>query len=381
MKKIALLYDAKLEIGGVETHLLALMRHGDADRFDYVIIANVDQRFANRVKPLGIEIIPCSRWSFYNPLHIMAMVMTIKRAKGNLVHVHSPTAGALGRIAAFILGIPAIVTVHLPVTEYHGTPKTWVSKFVRQIYIRVDVLLNHAVSEKIIFVSQKVYDLAVDSSSAPRHLSVVIPNGVDWDRFQYNYAHQKFNKRDDHKIITFIGRLDVQKNIDLLLTALTMVQEHNDLARLWLIGDGPHFKELQSKAQVLGISEIVKFWGFQANVVPFLAASDIYVLPSHYEAMSISLLEAMAAGLPCIVTRAGENAALIEDGIQGFVIEDASSMAHRINQLINNPSLANAMKGAAALKAKQFSEVSMVRRVQKIYHLAFEKNDNKNSLL
>ena len=138
---------------------------------------------------------------------------------------------------------------------------------------------------------------------------------------------------------------------------------------VWIIGEGAEKGRLMEMAKSLGIEEMVRFTGFQEHVPEFLAASDIFVLPSRHEAMSMVLLEALASGLPSIVTDVGENAAVIQNGEQGFVIPPHSAEALRetLDRLLNDGDLLKQMSQKARLRAEAFSDRKMVDDLQDLY--------------
>lgn len=172
-------------------------------------------------------------------------------------------------------------------------------------------------------------------------------------------------------MICFAGRLSEQKGIDILLNSIAVLKKINPQAKiaLWIIGDGALKTDLKERTRSLGIEEIVLFVGYQIDISDYLHASDIFVLPSRYEAMSIVLLEAMACGLPCIVTDVGENAEVVENGVQGFVIppNQTGDLTKALDTLLNNPSLCETMRVNALERAKNYSDLRMIETLQQLY--------------
>jgi len=375
VKTIAILYERELDYGGVETHLLALLRKLPTDGFSFVIISPVSKRFREAAQSLGARVHPFAHWSAFNPFALFELTSVLKREAVDIVHAQSPIAAAPGRLAAWMLGLPAVVTVHLPVTRYHGTRQTLRARSGRWIYVNLDRLLNHAMTDRLVYVAQRVRDESVASGLSPAERSIVIPNGINLEEFQQGVdrdsLRRSFNLPQGARVITFIGRLDEQKGLDLLLEATAGVEG----VEVWLVGDGPVRAELQRLATKLGIDDRVKFWGYQVQIERYLYASDIFVLPSRYEGMPIVLLEALAAGIPCVVSRVGDNDLVVEDGKHGLVVppNDATALAKALNLLLLSPEMYRQMSEAAVRRSEDFGDDRMARRYSEVYRALLSK--------
>ena len=126
---------------------------------------------------------------------------------------------------------------------------------------------------------------------------------------------------------------------------------------------------MRQKALALNVAEQVIFLGFQEAIPEFLRDSDLFVLPSRNEAMPISILEALATGLPCVVTQVGENGDLVEYGRQGFVIpaNSPSALAEALLRLLENPQLIQQLSQQALAKSAQYSLQRMIERTEGVY--------------
>jgi glycosyltransferase involved in cell wall biosynthesis len=142
------------------------------------------------------------------------------------------------------------------------------------------------------------------------------------------------------------------------------------------VGDGPWRKALEEQVSRLALEEKVHFLGYRGDVPDILGASDLFVLPSRYEAMPVVLLEAMAAGLPCVVTAVGDNSYLIEDGVTGRLVspEDPTALAEVLEELISDPLRRGRMKAAARQKVQNFTSKNKINRIEWVYHEINEVN-------
>lgn len=375
MSKIALLYDSVLDFGGVENHILSILTKGEQSRYEYLIFSNATPRFVALLQELDIEIVPMPSRHPLNPLTIMQLIRQLREKEIDLIHAHSPTSALWGRIAANLVNIPSVVTVHLPVTRYHGSLNRPRSVVGRRLYNTLDRLLNQHVgfTKKMIYVSENDYQQDISGNHSPKDRCVVIPNGINMDRFlsiDRENARKELNLPPGRKVIIFVGRLDEQKGIDTLIQSIKLMSLNQLDFKVWLVGDGPLREELVREVDLSGETDYFVFWGYQENTPRFLRAADIFVLPSRYEGMSFALLEGMAAGLPCVVTDSGENHKLILDGVDGFVVpmEDPVSLGQALEALLVDQDLCNKMSKNVQQHVHQFSAEKMVLSVEQVYN-------------
>lgn len=153
----------------------------------------------------------------------------------------------------------------------------------------------------------------------------VIPNGVDLKKFANPVLGMDTLRRDlsleqDDKIILTIGRLAKQKGTEYLLRALPEILMKYTSVKLLIVGKGPQEKKLMEKVEQLDLSLAVRFLGERWDIIPLLAITECFVLPSLYEGMSTAMLEAMAAGVPVVATSVGDAPEVITDGINGILV-------------------------------------------------------------
>lgn len=303
------------------------------------------------------------KWDLKSILNLWNLLRT---NRVDLLHIHDPRAGVIGRLVAKSLGIPVIYTVHLP-------PYYYVSGLKRGFYRYVERFLNYHFTERIIYVSQRVYREAIGQKITPFDRTMVIENGVDLELYATPLDRHKvrntMNTPDDLPVICFIGRLTEQKGLDVLLLAVRALIDQALHLRVWLVGDGPLRSQLEGQTLKLGLSDVVQFLGFRDDVPSLLRSSDVFALPSRYEAMPIVLLEAMAAGLPSVVTDVGDNAELVEDGVSGITVppENPEALAEALKRLLLDPALRSTMGKKAKSRVQHYTIERMVARTQEVY--------------
>jgi glycosyltransferase involved in cell wall biosynthesis len=205
-------------------------------------------------------------------------------------------------------------------------------------------------------------------------------SGIDVDEFAPGESSVESQLPARPRAI-FLGRLHPQKNLVVLLRAWQLVRRQCPTANLLLAGDGPQRQELEQLVDELQLNHSVHFLGALGNPQPYLQASDVFVLPSISEGMSNSLLEAMACGLPCVVSAAGGNVDLVQDGQAGLVA-DATTPLDLVNQLarmLNDSSLRQRC-GAHARRiiCQQYSIQSIVDRYEALYRQLVTRRDERD---
>jgi glycosyltransferase involved in cell wall biosynthesis len=192
-----------------------------------------------------------------------------------------------------------------------------------------------------------------------------IPNGVDTACFK---PGPDTGKRGD--TITFIGRLDYLKGVDVLLQALRKLIDSRIPVHLDILGDGPERNKLEMMSQQLGINDAVTFHGAVHGVEPYLQQATMLVLPSLSEGMPNVVLEAMACGLPVIATRVGGIVDIIADGENGLLVDAQrpDQLYDAMKKLFTDRQLADRL-GRQALKTieQQFSIDTIVNRYSALY--------------
>ena len=272
------------------------------------------------------------------------------RSKYDMVHTHTSKAGFIGRLAARLAGIRRIVhTVHGFAFHEESSPAQ----------LRCYSLLERIASyccDRVVTVSEYHRHWARRLNIASSQKLVAIPNGLNVARIVADREpaaiRQELKVSRATIMLLSIGRLAGQKGLEDLLHALPILNACMSAPfKLCLVGTGALAQPLARLAADLGIQDRVVFAGFRSDVGNLLAASDIVVLPSLHEGLSISLLEAMAAGKPIVATSIGSNYEATRSGMGAALVpsKDPEALAAAIAKLIKTPGL----RTVKALRAKQ----------------------------
>ncbi len=203
---------------------------------------------------------------------------------------------------------------------------------------------------------------------------VLIPNGIDAGFYtQDGTARERMRTalgcHAADFVIGFAGRLDPVKNFDLLLHCVAACVRQEKHVKLLVVGDGPERPRIAALCQALQIQDHVMLVGQTADVLPYLRACDAFVLTSYSEQMPMTILEAMAVGLPVVASQVGEIPYIIEDGVNGFLLSPAASPATwaQVVLALYRGSTCQAIGQAARHTVQaQYQETAMVQQYQQL---------------
>jgi glycosyltransferase involved in cell wall biosynthesis len=229
--------------------------------------------------------------------------------------------------------------------------------------------MHAAAIDRYIAVSSEVERRLRDDLGVSQARLSVVHNGIETapERPQGDASLKVWLQRGSGlPVVLTVARLHGQKGHDHLLAAATLVPD----AVFVLAGDGPERDRLQDRARQLGLADRVRFLGQRGDVAALLDACDVFVLPSLYEGLPLSVLEAMAAGKPVVATSVGGTDEVLIDGVNGRLVPpaDARSLASAIAAMLSDPVAASRMafEGRARVSAC-FSAEAMARGVEQVY--------------
>ena len=209
-----------------------------------------------------------------------------------------------------------------------------------------------------ICVSNAIRNALVKDFGFPAWKLRTVHNGVCLSEFipvetNGTCIRAKLGLHPDEFLFVSASRLSEQKGIDILLQALARAVANGVRCKCVIVGDGPLRDQLAEQARALGLSGHAFFEGFQKDVRPYLQASSAFILTSHREGLPLSILEAMACGLPCLVTDVGGNAEAVTHQIHGLVVPSGSvdAVADAISYLATHPQERTQMSHAARSRA------------------------------
>lgn len=307
------------------------------------------------------------------------MDQLLPKLKLDVIHTHHPVLlGQTAAAKARDYNLPLVFTFHTQYQEYthyipipqeqvqeflKNTIMNWLREFMRKC-------------QHIVIPSESMRSILVEEYGLVDRFTV-IPTGIDLNPYKAangSALRAEWGWHDD-RIIISAGRLAEEKNWATLLQAFALAQKSQPNIRLVLVGDGPQADALRQLAGELGVGERVLFTG----KVPFgempnyLKAADLFAFASVTETQGLVTLEAMAAGLPVVAVSASGTRDILENGKQGFMVEnDAQDLANGIIKLVESPSLMSRFKSAALKKSRTFDHQRLAKRMLKVYEQAIQ---------
>ncbi len=287
-----------LEIGGLESVVKELIQHAGTNAIEPYL--GCLYKLGSQGEGLSIN----GRWEGHRDQKgrlrtFLSLWRYVRRHQIQLLHSHNPLPHLYAVWISLVTGIPVVHTKHG--RNYPDNPRR--------------VWLNRQLSrwtKYVVAVSEDAASVALKIEKIPSAKVLVIRNGIDTKRFCSD-------GREPRNAVTVgtVGRLCTEKNHALLINAFSLVNDALDCdLKLLIVGDGPEREALEKMASGVNI----EFVGMQQQVEHWLSKMDIFCLSSHTEGTSMTLLEAAACGLPCIVTDVGGNREIVEDEVTGLIV-------------------------------------------------------------
>ena len=294
-----------MNVGGVETWLMQVLRNIDRDRYRMDFLVHTDRPcvYDEEIRTFGSAIIPCLRPS--NPALYAYNFLRILKQHGpyDVVHSHVHHFSGLVVWLARLAGVPnRVVHSHNDTSSLRAS-----KKFLRERYLRgTEYLINECSTAGLACSRQAAEDLYGGGWEEDGRWRLLYC-GIDLRPFQQPVdrlqIRKEFGLSEKEFVIGHVGRFDQQKNHNFLIDIFSEIAIQESRARLLLVGDGPLRKDMKKKVSQLGLEAKVFFAGLRSDVPRLMKGTmDAFVFPSLFEGLGLVLIEAQAAGLPCLIT-------------------------------------------------------------------------------
>lgn len=313
---------------------------------------------------------------------IRRLTAIFRHEQPHLVHTHTSKAGIVGRVAARLARVP--VVVHTP----HGHV---FHSYESGLKTRLFILAERAcapLADGLVALTERELSETVALGVGRRDRWQVVHSGVPLEPFRAGVveraaARQELGLRDSAQVIGTVGRLVPIKGQIHLLDAFAQLPQDRDL-HLLLVGDGELRAELVARARGLGLTVLedgavpaggsppraVHFLGLRQDVPRWLAAMDLFALPSLNEGMGRVLVEAMVMGLPCVGSRVSGIPDVIDEGVTGLLVpaRDPAALSTALRALLSDPERSREMGRRGRERVDPaFSQEEMLRRLEVLY--------------
>ena len=368
----------RLNIGGPAIHAI-LLTQGLRDRgYETLLVAGRegpqegnlrDLAAEKRVEPLFIPELGREVRPDRDLVALWKLVRLLRRQRPDIVHTHTAKAGALGRVAAKLAGVPTVLhTFHGHIL--HG----YFSRGITRLFLGVERRLAR-LSTKILTVSEgQRRELLRLRIGRPETVGVM-PLGLELDGLlrsdlRRGEIRRRLGASPEAPLVGIVARLVPIKDHSTFLQAAADLHRYRSDVRFLIVGDGELRPALEQQARALGLDERVHFLGWQRDLEPIYADLDLVVLSSLNEGTPVSLIEAMAAGLPVVATRVGGIPDLVADGKTGLLVppQDCKALIRAMEMLLGNAERRREM-GRLGREAvyPMYSDAALIDRMDRLY--------------
>ncbi|MCR9039573.1 glycosyltransferase family 4 protein [Bacillus sp. L381] len=297
----------------------------------------------------------------------------------DMIHCHTPVGGVLARLAARQArqkGTKVLYTAH----GFHfceGAPlKNWL------LYYPIEKFLS-SYTDCLITINEEDYERAKQMKKTDCDAKKIHGIGVDTDRFRPVSRAESERLREKHGftagefILVYPAELNGNKNQGILIEAAALLKNSIPELKLVFAGEGAMEESYRKKAESLGVSDIVRFYGFCRDIHELIQLADLSVASSIREGLGMNVLEGMAAEKPAVAADNRGHREIIEDGVNGFLVPagDSAAFADRIEKLYRSPGLRKAMGQKGRRTAECFSETRTVKEMAHIYAGYMDKKE------
>ncbi|MBW3622868.1 MAG: glycosyltransferase family 4 protein [Armatimonadetes bacterium] len=347
-------------------HLVSSLQVGGMERF-VLRIASAQRRRGHTVEVVALKggplqsyadelDVPVTALRGGMPQRMAGMLAFVARFRPQVLNAHNPSSLHYAVMGKGACGARVVMTYHGKGLGDPRTPGLWEWR-------RTDA---------IVAVSAATAEVIRQDAQSRLPEITVIHNGIDPSKPQRSREDVRADLNLGETLTGIVvARVDRLKDHASLLRAMALLREIGVPLTLLIAGDGPERESLENLARELRLQEEARFLGFRSDVPDLLAASDFFVLPSTTEGLPLSVLEAMAQGLPVVATAVGGVPELIEDGRSGILVppKDPATLAAALLSIAKDPAVRAALGQAARRRVEdEFTFTAMVEQYNRLYH-------------
>jgi glycosyltransferase involved in cell wall biosynthesis len=355
---------ARLPVGGMESVVASLVRNVPRERYDSLVwcLEDIDA-LGRELAAEGRHVLSLGKRRNRDVGMLLSIARRIRAAEIDVLHCHDELAWFYGVIGARLAARKVKV-----VKTLHGR--------------RGDISRRHQLEQRmlaagtasIVCVSEYLRRQVMSELGLGADKVTTIANGIDvgGDRpgsEERLKARALLGLPENAIVVGSVGELSAVKNVDMMLEAVAVARQLSPALTMVLVGDGAHRERLQQKASMLGLQDTL-FTGVRRDVTTLLPALDIYVCSSHYEGISLAILEAFSRGRAVVATAVGGNPELIEHDVNGVLVPkgDVRVLARELVRLADDAPLRERLGQAAHARAgAQYGTPRMIQRYLELY--------------
>lgn len=359
--------------GGVEEHMLLLLRQLDRQRFRLHLVCRPE--LAKKLEPDlpgDVEVTPMH---LEHPRHVAAglrFARILRNRHVDILHSHLSRASVVASPIAWFCRVPVIV-------ETPHVRELWRRGWLKGHFL-ADRLVGHCV-DRYIAVSDSNAQYLVETKGLPARKIMVIQNGCDLNRFRpdprpSSDLKKLFGFAESDLVLVVVARLEPQKGHRALIEAMKLVCARFPTARLVCVGEGSQRGDLEDQTRQMGLEASLRFVGYQSNTPEWLALADVVVLPSFYEGLPLVAIETLAAGRPMVATAVDGTVEVIVNEKTGLTVPPGNPklLAAAICRLLREPELRAAFgRAGRSWVLARFSQERQIQQTEDLYLRAWDE--------
>ncbi|MBI3782732.1 MAG: glycosyltransferase [Deltaproteobacteria bacterium] len=364
----------EMVVGGSQTHLRQVLRLLDRERFAPVLVCLTGKGvLLDDVRAMGVPLVaPAAGLSFKGPalgMRILATARALRRLRVDIVHNYLLRANLVGSMAARLARVPVVLCSKRGCHERRG-------------FELIGAKIGNALSDRVMVNADAVREFVHDNEGCAREKMLVIPSGVDTERFrplpQGSYK-TRLGLPEDRRLVGVVTRMRVRgvvtrmrvrKGVEEFVRAIALVRRDQPDVHGVIVGEVNLDDELQGLVHSLDLDDHLTLLGRRSDMPEVFSAFDLFVLSSHDEGMSNAILEAMAMEKPVVATDVGGTGEVVRHGHTGLLVppKDPQALAVAIAEVMAQPERARAMGRLGRRVVEEgFSANWMVRQMEQVY--------------
>jgi len=371
MRKVLHVIDS-FDLGGAQTFLLALVKNLDRSKYlPEVACMHGWGVYAKAFEDAGITVHSLSP-SKFPPMYLPNFWKLLRDENYEILHFHLFGANLCAKPLAIMAGHPAII-VHDQCND--------ASREKNPLLLAVDAFWNRC-SDRVIAVSQSTRRYLLDREDLPEDLVTMIPNGIDAEEFKPAADSQKSVARNacglplDAFVIGGVGRLVPQKNFTVFLDVAAQLIAKKSEVIFVIAGTGPQEAELKAMADSLRLGNHVRFLGHVTDRVALYHALDVLLITSDFEGTPMTLLEAMASGLPVVASAVDGIAEVCTNGKDALLVppHNLEDFVSALERVLGEERLAWKLgENARRTILGRYEILGLVRQIEALYEMVLEE--------
>ena len=371
---------ARMITGGADENTLFTVQNLDKDRYevDLIMGEEFNESVFDKVKNNNFNKIQIKglKWKLnflHDPIVLLKLIKVLKRKRYDIVHTHTTKAGILGRIAAYISGVPVIIH------GLHGSTFQAFNSGLLNWLLFLFERLTGRFTDAYISVSGVLSEKYIEKGIGKKENYHTVYSGMELDKFygvkekiDCGKKQRELGINSEDFVIGNVARLEERKGHKFLIdTFKKLIEKRKDRSlKLLIIGEGEERENLKNYVKEANLEEKVIFTGYREDIEELMALMDIFVLTSLREGLPRVLVQAAAVGVPSVVFNVDGVPEIIKDNYNGFLVKvkDVKRLENRIVEYMNNKELVllHGRNGRKFIENK-WSIKGMVDRIDKIY--------------